>query len=75
MSVTVKLEIQGDLYPAQRDVAERIVKAIQEITGNSSNPVEINCVARRSFLGDEVFKNVYPSSLVIGHFDYHRDPL
>lgn len=77
MSVTVKLTIVGDLYPAQRDVAERIIRAATEAAGVATASVrawEIDQRRRRPFWGTDPFCEYPSEQRVEVEFLFHRDP-
>lgn len=74
MSVQVVIEITGDLYPTQRDVAERFIKMVQEFFERDSimNAMEEKFTGHRMFLGEQPMQPG-AGSRVTQTIYFHRD--
>lgn len=69
MSVKIRLEMQGDFNRAQRNLAERIVKAIQHEIGDQGQVrADETRTDGRPFLSDESFQYYRGEVVMTGWF-------
>ena len=76
MSVKVEISIQGDLYPSQRNVAEKIIVAAADAAGLDIGNWQVRetQVRNRDFFGPIGFTRDGEGSKVNVEFYFHVDP-